>query len=100
LGATDDAVRGAARVVGLAKVERHHMLPRAFRKQFDRAGLDIEQFTMDLPVDAHRLRPAGIHTGPNNWNKQWKGFFEQNDNPTQRQILDQLEKMKREFELR
>jgi RHS repeat-associated protein len=99
-GATYRGGRAAARAGGAAtRIERHHQLPRAFRQQFERAGLDIEKFTVDLPVDAHRLKPGGLHTGSDNWNKQWKGFFEQNDNPTQQQILDQLDRMRREFGL-
>ena len=91
---------GGARFLGLAsRIERHHQLPRAFRKQFERAGLDIEQFKVDLPSGTHRLKPGGLHTGPNNWNRQWKEFFEQNESPTRHQILDQLDRMRTNFGL-
>jgi hypothetical protein len=81
------------------KTETHHLLPRAFKRQFEKAGLDIEQYTMELSVDRHRLKPSGVHTGPANWNKQWKQFFQENPNPTQSQILDRLGFMKRHFGL-
>jgi RHS repeat-associated protein len=99
-----NAIRRGGRAAGAAagaasRIERHHQLPRAFRQQFERAGLDIERFTVDLPADAHRFKPGGLHTGPDNWNNQWKQFFRQTENPTQQQILDQLGRMRREFGL-
>jgi hypothetical protein len=39
----------------------------------------------------------GVHTGPNNWNKQWGQFFERAKNPSRDDVLRQLEKMRKEF---
>lgn len=77
-------------------VERHHLLPKQFEPYFKRAGLDVEDYTMDLPKSDHRLKPDGLHTGPNNWNKQWGEFFDEYPHARKDQILQQLDKMMRE----
>lgn len=94
-------VVGAVRkdVAEIGRTEIHHLLPQAFKRQFEAAGLNIERYTMRLSVGRHRLKPSGIHTGPANWNKQWKQFFQNNRNPTQSQIFDRLGSMKRAFGL-
>jgi RHS repeat-associated protein len=88
---------GSAYVSGLAKVEWHHMLPKQFEGKFASVGLDIEDFTISMPVDAHRLKPFGLHTGPNNWNKQWEDFFGEVGSPSAQDILGQLSAMQRSF---
>jgi hypothetical protein len=78
----------------------HHQLPREFRPQFEAVGLDIEDFTIELPKSTHRLKPDGLHTGSENWNKQWSDFFEKvGDNYTAQDVLDQLSKMRKQFGL-
>lgn len=79
------------------KFEDHHRLPQAYKKQFEAAGLDIDKFKIKIPVERHRLLPDGVHTGPNNWNKQWGEFFEQTPDARAPQILRQLDKMDRQF---
>lgn len=76
-------------------IEQHHLLPQQFKKQFEKAGLDIEKYKIPLDKADHRLKPDGLHTGANNWNKQWDDFFKQNPNARQDQILNQLDKMKK-----
>ena len=83
-----------------AKLERHHLLPIQFKKAFERVGLDIEQFTVDLSKAKHRLKPDGLHTGANNWNQQWKDFFKDRPDRTQAKILGQLERMKSHYGLK
>lgn len=36
-----------------------------------------------------------MHTGANNWNKQWPNFFEQYPNAIKPEILNQLDKMQK-----
>ena len=83
-------------------LERHHLLPRQFRSYFERAGLDINSsdYTVELPRDVHRLKPNGLHTGPDNWNALWRRFFEANPNASSVKILEHLEWMKGRFGLR
>jgi len=59
--------------------------------------LDIEDFIEKIPKDKHRLEPNGLHTGSNSWIKQWEDFFKDNPDAGKKEILDQLEKMKKDF---
>ena len=77
--------------------EIHHLLPKKFRAYFERAGLDIEDHTLTMRRSEHRLRPGGVHTGPDNWNKQWADFFNNNPNANANQILNQLKVMRQAF---
>ncbi|MBC7227548.1 MAG: DUF2380 domain-containing protein [Thermoflexales bacterium] len=83
-------------------IERHHLLPQEFQRYFERAGLDIEapEFIVELPRDAHRLRPGGLNTGPENWNKLWRDFFRRNTNAGPEKILEHLDWMMRRFGLK
>jgi RHS repeat-associated protein len=99
----DDAndVRKAAKARRL--IERHHLLPRQFAPRFKQVGLNIDDYVIDLSRARHRLKPNGIHTGPDHWNKQWQRFFDYYDSrskaPKARDILNHLETMKRQFGL-
>jgi predicted lipoprotein DUF2380 len=86
---------------GSGPIEDHHELPRQFRDKFERAGLDIEKYTKEVPRDAHRLKPGGIHArGSEGWNQEWGRFFEKFPNATKQQILKQLDKMRSDFGLK
>jgi hypothetical protein len=91
---------GGGGAEGAGKVEQHHQLPRQFKNEFKKAGLDIEDYKIPLDRNTHRLNPDGLHTGSNNWNKQWADFFRDNSNATKSEILDQLGKMQKEFGLK
>ena len=84
---------------GLGAFERHHQLPRQFRRQFERAGLNIVDYVIDLERSRHRLKPNGLHTGTDNWNKQWRDFFDEHKNPRPEEILEYLDQLRREFGL-
>ena len=82
----------------------HHLLPQSneFRKYFEDAGLDVDDYTMELTPDVHRLLPNGIHTGTGrggDWNNTWREFFRDNPNASREQILNQMDKMIDEFHL-
>ncbi len=80
------------------KIELHHLLPRQFADKFKAVGLEIEEFKIPLTKDIHSLKPNGIHTkGGGNWNAVWKQFFETHKKPEREQILEQLEKMRKDF---
>lgn len=76
-------------------IEQHHLLPQQFKNQFQKAGLDIEKYKIPLDKADHRLKPDGLHTGSNNWYKQWSNFFGQYPNATKPEILNQLDKMQK-----
>ncbi len=77
----------------------HHLLPQArtLAPHFEKAGLNINEFTVNLATDAHIFKPYGIHTGQNNWNKAWYQFFEKNPTANDRQILEHLDTMVIQF---
>ena len=79
------------------KVETHHLLPKQFKHWFDKAGLSIDDYTIKMNAGDHRFKPKGIHTGSDNWNKQWQKFMAENPKAGKQAILDQLEKMKKDF---
>ncbi len=98
------AAKRACRAVKAADeaLETHHLLPRAkrFADRWKKAGLDINdpQFTVKLPKGKHRLKAGnGIHTGPDNGNKRWDDFFEENPDPSREEILDNMNKLRKEF---
>lgn len=78
---------------GFSWLEPHHTLPRQFRDKFDRLGIDIEDYITHMPNYLHRLRPNGLHTGPEHWNGQWKEFFRTHPNPTPDEVFDHLNGM-------
>jgi RHS repeat-associated protein len=79
--------------------ELHHLLPQAkeFREFFRRAGLNVEDYKIPLGKSAHRLKPNGVHTGADNWNKVWRDFMRENHNASRGEILKQLEGMRTKF---
>ncbi len=84
-----------------APIEVHHLLPRQFKGVFSKAGLDIEDYTMDVSKSAHRLNPAGLHTkSGGDWNGVWKSWLGENPSATRDDILGQLETMKTDFGLK
>jgi hypothetical protein len=79
---------------GLSELEPHHTLPTQFKpKHFDRLGIDIDHFLLYMPRDLHRLKPHGLHTGPEHWNELWNRFFDARSKPTKEKVLEQLLKM-------
>ncbi len=82
------------------KVEKHHLLPRKYADKFKEKGLNIDDYTIELPVDIHRLNPNGIHTKlRGNWNKAWGKFFDENPNPTKEEILAEMNRLIKDFGL-
>ncbi|MEW6609801.1 MAG: DUF2380 domain-containing protein [bacterium] len=74
----------------------HHALCKAYAKDFARSGLNIEEWTVPIAKWFHNLKPYGLHTGQNHWNKQWDEFFEKGDVDSP-QILDQLKNMDKQL---
>lgn len=62
--------------------------------------MNIEDYKIPLDKAKHRLKPEGLHTGQDNWNKQWADFFKENPNASKDEILDQLDKMMKNFKLK
>ena len=79
--------------------ENHHLMSQELQAQFQRRELDIEQFLYRMPRSAHRLLPFGIHTGPDNWNRQWEQYFQRNPGANRDDVLRQLRRMMEDFGL-
>jgi hypothetical protein len=58
-------------------LERHHLTPLEFAARFRACGIEPHDYIAYLPAVAHRLRPDGLHTGPNNWNSVWRRYFQE-----------------------
>jgi hypothetical protein len=80
----NEEIAKVLRKQSVCEFEVHHTLPRQFSPRFNDAGIDIEDYKTYLPRDRHRLLPNGLHTGSENWNAQWKRFFEKKRSPTQK----------------
>jgi hypothetical protein len=73
-------------------IETMHLLPRAseFADKWKRLGINIERYTIRMRTADHRLLPNGLHTGPNNWNAQWRQFFNEYKLADESMVLDKL----------
>ena len=94
----EEIARALRRQPGQSDLEEHHNLPRQFATKFNACGLDIEDYVTYLARNLHRLRPGGLHTGSENWNKIWRRYFAegQTQTPDEQQadeVLNQLIQM-------
>ena len=80
---------------GMTNPQAHHDLPQEFRDQFERAGLDIDtkpygRWVEGGPVGDHQRRAR-------EFNREWSEFFERNPRPTQGQILETMNDLRRRY---
>ena len=63
--------------------QAHHVLPQKFNDRFITAGINIHdpKYGMWIPTDQHLK-------GSSQYNELWKGFFKDNNNPTQDSIFN------------
>jgi uncharacterized lipoprotein (TIGR02269 family) len=57
--------------------EKHHIFPQAFKKWFERRGIDIHQWTMLIETSLHKSIHRGESGGP--WNEAWWQFIMENE---------------------
>jgi len=76
-------------------LEPHHNLVQEFANRFRECGLEPEEYVTYLPRDVHRFLPDGVHTGPNNWNSQWRRYFKEQGSKklSSEDLLEQLVEM-------
>lgn len=60
---------------------------RGSRDRFAEAGINIDDFIMDLPADVHLGNLHGNAGGP--WNAAWAAFFQANPNADATAIFQQ-----------
>ena len=46
-----------------------------------------------IPAWKHNLKPFGVHTGPDNYNKAWKVFFSENKYFTGQDVIDEMHRL-------
>jgi hypothetical protein len=80
------------------KTEEHHLGPKQLRKEFERAGLDLEHYVDQALRGRSSALAAGLHTGQRSWNVTWKNFFEQ-DPSDHRMRYSIISRMKSAFGL-
>lgn len=76
--------------------EVHHVLPKAFRHDFDRVlGPNVwNNMLMKMPKEFHRKLHSGSFGSRGGWyNSQWKKFFNTYKNPTPKQVFTHLREM-------
>lgn len=69
-------------------IETHHLIPQEFEPLMP-SGINIQDYTIQLPRFIHRMRPFGVHTGQAlaNWSAQWRQFVRAlGRNPTLQEV--------------
>jgi hypothetical protein len=96
------AEQGLGRVTPkqLAGIEEHHLLPQATKltEQWQRLGIDIEDFKVAVDKEVHRLGPNGIHNKTfkewqGGWVKNWQDFFDKDSTADKAKVFAHLNKM-------
>ena len=77
----------------LRTLERHHLYPGEFESDFRTWGIKPEDYVMFVEREPHRLRPSGLHAGPDHWNAQWRRFIEDELTPNEERAIEQLNRM-------
>jgi hypothetical protein len=72
-------------------MQAHHDLPRKYKKNFEKVGLNIDdaQYGRWVGPDHQKWSHA--------FNLEWKAFFGNNSNPSKAQILSKMEKLRKLF---
>jgi len=71
-------------------LENHHNLPNEFKDYFRYWGIEPEDYKMFVEKSEHRLKPDGLHTGPDDWNTQFRDFVHEYKSPKPEEILAHL----------
>ncbi|MBO0888290.1 DUF2380 domain-containing protein, partial [Candidatus Bathyarchaeota archaeon] len=80
--------------------QNHHLLPRQFdADQFEPRGLTIDDYTMKLDSNLHRIIHGKGIGYEESWNYKWGGFFRGNPDATQEDIIAFLYQLMYEYGL-
>jgi hypothetical protein len=76
------------------RMHGHHAFPQAFRRQFGRIGIDVDDFVFDVPGGNHLRTIHGGGPRGGVYNQFWEDFFAGQHGPVTRsnalQLLDSL----------
>jgi hypothetical protein len=86
--AARDAEAIAPRLLGPGRMMDHHIFPEQFRSLFEKAGIEIDNFTVPLTESTHLkgVHGRGLGDLPGGWNGRWSDFFSANPNATATEI--------------
>jgi hypothetical protein len=89
----------AAKAAKLLAEERHHYLAKQFGWFFKRAGLNIEDYTVMLERNLHKVihGKGGGEAYLNSWNKVWERWINANLKASPAAILQQMTEMRKQF---
>jgi hypothetical protein len=74
----------------LRALDTHHLLDQQFAEEFNKIGLNPEEFTIPLNAGWHRH----LNTNPNLWAGEWRKYLDANKGElTQEGVFNQLNKM-------
>lgn len=60
------------------KMHRHHLIPQAFREDFKKLGIDIDDYAVPIPSRDH-IGKTGIHNAEFRYNNYWSAFMEEHE---------------------
>lgn len=71
------------------RTEQHHVFAQAYRDRFEREGIEIDRYTIDLDRDNHQgtQHPAEVE---GNRNPEWHAFFAEHDRNGTEPTRDQM----------
>lgn len=67
----------------ISAIDQHHIFPQQFRPDFERMGVDIDNYTLRIPKQLHQ----NIHN--NGYNNQWYTYLQANPSATQNELIRQ-----------
>lgn len=85
-----------AKWIAELETREHHVIPQAktLRKYFEKAGIDVDDYTIRLPKSVHDGLHQGKGTGPGGpWIRDWKAFFAQHPGAGKTEILQHADDM-------
>lgn len=71
----------------ISVIAQHHIFPQQFRPDFERMGINIDDFTVRIPKQLHQT----IHSS--GWNNKWQTYLKANPDSTKAQLLSKVENM-------
>jgi hypothetical protein len=63
---------------GINQPEYHHIFPNEYRSQFEKIGINVDDFTIKIPFSQHRGAGTGIHTMQPHYNDVFGKYLESN----------------------
>ena len=76
-----------AEACNVSAIDQHHIFPQQFRPDFERIGVNIDDYTLRIPKQLHQT----IHSS--GYNTQWQSCLQANHNVTKTQLISQAENM-------